>query len=348
MSSRSHSRDRFAEVVRREPIDLAVACHLLAVEADIESGRTARPAGPAGPADPADPARHTAATNPTDRANHANFANLADSAGPADPVDPSATLAALNMLAARARPLFAARATPARPFPRVEHGRTAGAGPGGGFGWLEPRIAAEALHEALGLDAGFAGSADDYDDLRSSLLPDVLRRRRGLPILLSVIWVEVARRLGVTAYPVGLPSHVVVAVGSPQDFVLVDPFDAGRLMTIHDAAAKVRAAGAAFNRAHLAPMDTADVLSRILGNIRVLAARTDAPRTRLWAVELSLLLPHHPASLRRERGELRIRLGDFLGGAQDLTSFADTVATVEPTAAAAARQAAVTARARLN
>ncbi|MCK9875671.1 transglutaminase-like domain-containing protein [Frankia sp. Ag45/Mut15] len=339
MSSRSHSRGQFAEVVRREPLDLAVACHLLALEADAEaSAGTAAGAAAAPRAETGAAAAPEAAAEPGAAANDV-AAGL---------VDPSSTLTALDRLAARARPLFTARATPARPFPRVDHGRPVGAGSAGGFGWLEPRIAAEALHEALGLDAGFAGSADDYDDLRSSLLPDVLRRRRGLPILLSVVWLEVAHRLGIAAYPVGLPGHVVVAVGSPQDFVLVDPFDAGRLLTIHDAAAKVRAAGTAFSRSHLAPMDPADVLTRILGNIRVLAARTDAPRTRLWAVELSLLLPHHPASLRRERGELRIRLGDFLGGARDLTSFADTVAEVEPTAAAAARQAAVTARARLN
>jgi regulator of sirC expression with transglutaminase-like and TPR domain len=322
----ARSRSRFAEVVRREPVDLAVACHLLAAEADAT----------------------------------------------ADPQDPAVTLDALDALAARARPLLAARVTSAPRFPRVEHGSStapqaggvpgvgAGTGqPGGGepigrlgevrgFGALGPRAAAEALHEALGLDAGFAGSEEDYEDLRSSLLPDVLRRRRGLPILLSVVWLEVARRLGVAAYPVGLPGHVVVAVGSPEDYVLVDPYAAGRPLTIHDAAAKVRAAGVAFNRGHLAPMDAQDVLTRILGNIRILGARTDAHRTRLWAVELSLLLPHHPASLRRERGELRVRLGDFPGGARDLTAFADTVATVEPAAAAAARQAAAAARARLN
>ncbi|WP_163553098.1 transglutaminase-like domain-containing protein [Candidatus Frankia alpina] len=318
MSARG--RSRFAEVIRREPIDLAVACHLLAAEADATT----------------------------------------------DDTDAAATLEALNALAAHARPLLAARATASRGFPRVERGIPPPAGgaeggqPGAGadpagrlgeprrFGALDPRTAAEALHEALGLDAGFAGSAGDYDDLRSSLLPDVLRRRRGLPILLSVVWLEVAHRLGVASYLVGLPGHVVVAVGSPEDFVLVDPFAAGRLLTIHDAAAKVRATGVAFNRAHLAPMDPQDVLARILGNIRILAARSDTPRTRLWAVELSLLLPHHPASLRRERGELRVRLGDFLGGAIDLTAFADTVAEVEPAAAAAARQAAAAARARLN
>ncbi|ETA03920.1 transcriptional regulator [Frankia sp. CcI156] len=323
MSTRS--RGRFAEVVRREPIDLAVACHLLAAEVD--------------------PA--------------------------ADAPDATATLSALDAFAAQARPLLAARTTSSRRprFPRAEHGtpvarqtgapgqaqpesgseaagRLEGFGPGAGN--FDPRIAAETLHESLGLAAGFAGAEDDYTDLRSSLLPDVLRRRRGLPILLSVVWLEVAARLGVPAYPVGLPGHVVVAVGSPQDHVLVDPFAAGRLLTVHDAAEKVRAAGFAFTRAHLAPMSAQDVLTRILGNIRILGARSDAPHMRLWAVELSLLLPHHPASLRRERGELRVRLGDFLGGATDLTAFADTVAAVEPAAAAAARQAAAAARARLN
>ncbi|MCK9893701.1 transglutaminase-like domain-containing protein [Frankia sp. AgB32] len=323
MSDRS--RRRFAEIVRREPVDLAAACHLLAAEADAS----------------------------------------------ADTQDPAVTFDLLDTLAARARPRLAARAGTAPRFPRVEHGSSTGpqpavgtggaaaqAGSGGDpvgrlgevgrFGSLTPRSAAEALHEALGLDAGFGGSEEDYTDLRSSLLPDVLRRRRGLPILLSVVWLEVARRLGVAAYPVGLPGHVIVAVGTPEDYVLVDPYDAGRLLTIHDAAAKVRAAGAAFNRSQLAPMEPHDVLARILGNVRVLGARTDAPRTRLWAVELSLLLPHHPTNLRRERGELRVRLGDFLGGARDLTAFADTVAAVEPTAAAAARQAAAAARARLN
>jgi regulator of sirC expression with transglutaminase-like and TPR domain len=141
---------------------------------------------------------------------------------------------------------------------------------------------------------------------------------------------------------------VIVALGSPQDNVLIDPFAGGRIITVHDAAAKVRAAGVPFTRAHLAPLTTEGLLARILGNIRVLAARADAPHTRLWAVELSLLLPHHPTSLRRERGELLVRLGDFLGGAQDLTTFAEAVDPVEPAAAAAARAAALAARSRLN
>ncbi|MBL7501397.1 transglutaminase family protein [Frankia sp. CNm7] len=316
------SRARFADVVRRTPIDLALACQLIAAEADPD-------------------------------------AETADVAG------------ALDRLADEARPLLAARLAATR-SDRASTGQAGGeastgqaggeaAGRAGG-GAAEraegegaerapvpdPLDAAATLHESLGLRAGFAGLEGDYDDLRSSLLPAVLRRRHGLPIILSVIWLEVAARLDVPAYPVGLPGHMVVAIGTPRENVLVDPFVGGRRITVHDAAARVRAAGVPFSRTQLAPMSSEDLLARVLGNIRVLAARADATVTRLWAVELSLLLPHHPASLRRERGELRIRRGDFLGGARDLVTFADAVEVAEPTAAAAARAAAIAARARLN
>ncbi|WP_250290035.1 transglutaminase-like domain-containing protein, partial [Frankia sp. CiP1_Cm_nod1] len=213
---------------------------------------------------------------------------------------------------------------------------------------LDVRTAAEILRQSLGVRGGFHGDPADYDSLSSSLLSSVLRRRRGLPIMLSVVWVEVARRLGIPAYPVGLPGHVIVGIGSPGRNVLVDPFCGGRLITVHEAAERVRSTGAPFTRAYLAPMGPVDLLMRVLGNIRVWAARTEATTTRLWAVELSLLLPHHPVHLRRERGELRVRLGDFLGGAEDLTAFADAVGPLEPAAAAAAREAAHAARARLN
>lgn len=292
MSARS--RHQFAAAVRRDPVDLALACHLIGAEAGPET-------------------------------------------------DPRQTMATLDALASDAAPLIAARRT-GRP------GRTRSEPVEGGgtmFG-LDPRAAAEVLREILGVRAGFGGAETDFDDVRSSLLPDVLRRRRGLPILLSIVWLEVARRLDVPAYAVGLPGHVIVAVGTVRENVLVDPFAGGRLITVHDAAAKVRAAGMAFTRGQLAPMSSADLLARVLANIRNLAARTDVPQTRLWAVELSLLLPRHPASLRRERGELRVRLGDFLRGAADLATFADAVESVEPATAAAARQAAAAARARLN
>ena len=225
-------------------------------------------------------------------------------------LDVDASLAVLDALAATARPLV----------PRV--GVTA---------------MAEGLRVALGEQGGFAGFAEDYDDLRSSLLHSVLQRRRGLPLLLSVVWLEVAARLDVPAYAAALPGHVVVGIGDPEDeHVLVDPFAGGRLLPESEAPA-------------LAPDE---LVLRLLTNVRALTARQapslESARTRLWAVELSLLLPRHPLELRRERGELLVRLGAHLDGAEELETFALAVSAADESAAEAARRAARMARAQLN
>lgn len=264
----------FAAAVREEPVDLAVACGLIALAAD-----------------------------PT--------------------TDVTGELAALDAFAALARPLLKDATTAAEQ--------------------------AEALGQALGQQAGFAGFAEDYADLRSSLLPEVLRRRRGLPILLAVVWLEVARRLGVRAYPIALPGHVIVGIGDPDgEHSLVDPFRGGRLLTVHEAAERVRASGASFRHEHLAPATTLALLLRVLANIRLLASDQDDTTTRLWATRLSLTIPGHPASLRRELGELLGRRGDFVNGARELEAYAEAVEPVEPAASATARRNAQMLRSRLN
>ena len=222
-------------------------------------------------------------------------------------LDVDASLAALDALAATARPLV-------------------------------PRVGVSAMAEGLRLALqDFSGVAEDYDDLRSSLLHSVLQRRRGLPLLLSVVWLEVAARLSVPAYAVALPGHVVVGIGDPEDeHVLVDPFAGGRLLDPVDAPL-------------LSPND---LLLRLLTNVRALTTRQppslDVARTRLWAVELSLLLPRHPLELRRERGELLVRLGAHLDGAEELETFALAVSDVDEQVSAAARREARMARAQLN
>ena len=192
---------------------------------------------------------------------------------------------------------------------------------------------ADGLREVLG---DFGGVAADFEDLRSSLLPAVLRRRRGLPLLLAVVWAEVAHRCGLLASYASRPGHVVVVLGDPEDdHVIVDPFHGGAVVT-----EAVRALGA-----H-------ELLLRLLTNIRALTARQprslDAARTRLWAVELSLLVPTHPLELRRERGELLVRLGSHIDGARELEAYAVLIDDVDETTAEACRQEARQARARLN
>ncbi|MER5755628.1 transglutaminase-like domain-containing protein [Streptomyces sp. NPDC002088] len=216
--------------------------------------------------------------------------------------------------------------------------------PGGPAAW------AGALRSVLGERCGFHGSPADFQWLESSLLHQVLRRRRGLPILLSVVWMEVARRAGAPVYGVALPGHFVVGFGPAEEQVLADPFDGGRVLSGSDAELLVAGAtGAALHPSMLVPADPLEVVLRILNNVRAwAAARPERSDVALWAVELSLLLPSHPARLRYERAQILVQRGDFVGGATELETYAELVDAVDSAAAQRVRGQALAARARLN
>ncbi|QRX94125.1 MULTISPECIES: transglutaminase-like domain-containing protein [Streptomyces] len=214
-----------------------------------------------------------------------------------------------------------------------------------------PGAWARNLAELLGTREGFVGSPGAYRRLESSLLHEVLRRRHGLPILLSVVWLEVARRAGAPVYGVALPGHFVVGLGDPAGrHVLADPFEGGRLLTDQDAAMIVAGAtGEALTPGMLTPAGPLEIVQRILNNIRAWAqARPEHSAVHLWALDLSLLLPSHPARLRHERAQLLVQRGEFLAGAAELEEYARVLEPVQPAAATALRREAGAARARLN
>ncbi|MFJ9157423.1 transglutaminase-like domain-containing protein [Streptomyces griseoviridis] len=216
--------------------------------------------------------------------------------------------------------------------------------PGGPDAW------ARAVGRVLGAGEGFGGAPADYRRLESSLLHEVLRRRRGLPIQLSVVWLEVARRAGAPVYGVALPGHFVVGFGPPDEQVLADPFDGGRVLAGGDARALVAGtAGAPLEPSMLAPAEPLEVVARILNNVRAWsAARPERSEVGLWAVDLGLLLPSHPARLRYERAQLLVGRGEFTDGARELEAYADVVAAVDDATAERVRGEARLARAMLN
>jgi regulator of sirC expression with transglutaminase-like and TPR domain len=253
---------------------------------------------------------------------------------PAEPGAPlesaiAASLAALNKLTARAAAELTADGCDAQAPPA----RTAG-------------VLAGALAGAADLRGGPAA----YRRLESSLLHQVLRTGRGLPILLSVVWLHVGRSLGLPVYGVALPGHFVVGVGDPDgEYVLVDPFRGGQSLPLPEAEAIVAKAGYPLDPEMLRPAEPLDIVLRVLGNIRSWAAsRPEHAGTQLWATELSLLLPRHPAQLRLERGELLVRTGHFVEGAVEMESYARILDAFDPESAARVRLEARAARHRLN
>ncbi len=161
-----------------------------------------------------------------------------------------------------------------------------------------PRAGVEALREVLGVRHGFSGDARRYDDPQNSMLDVVLERRRGLPILLSVLYLATARRAGIPLCGVGLPGHYVVGDLRSEPPVLIDPFAGGEPVSAQSRR-DVRAWG---------PHETA---LRILNNlVASFGRRADLTRT-IQAAELRLALPLEPSrieALRIELGALRARL----------------------------------------
>jgi serine protease Do len=118
-------------------------------------------------------------------------------------------------------------------------------------------------------DRGFHGSRMDYYHRSNSYLNEVIDDREGLPITLSVLYLELAKRIGLKMEGVGLPGHFVVRhLPAKGDSQLIDVFDGGKAMTRDDAAKKVEGvAGIALTEAHLKPVTKRAIIVRMLHNL---------------------------------------------------------------------------------
>lgn len=192
----------------------------------------------------------------------------------------------------------------------------------------DPADTARALADHLAGDLGFTGDREVYYTPRNALLTRVLDRRRGLPITLSIIYVAVARRLGVPAFGIGLPGHFVAGIGPEAAPVVLDPFHDGEVLTEETMARRVEAATggrARFDPAMLTPAPPAAVIRRLLNNLtRDFAGEGDFEGA-LWTVELKELLPGGAPGDRRDRGRILHRLGRYRRAARALESYLEEV-----------------------
>jgi regulator of sirC expression with transglutaminase-like and TPR domain len=200
---------------------------------------------------------------------------------------------------------------------------------------LPLRTAAErvltALRTVLAEREGFTGDQDDYYNPCNSFLSDVLDRRRGIPITLSVVYLEVARRLGAPLVGVGLPAHFLAKWPLPSEQggdLFVDAFDGGVLLDLSACrrlALRLRVQGgdgAIFDPSWLDAVGTRALLTRMLHNLKQIYLQAGDTRTALEAVErLVALCPDLPEELR-DRGLLLVALGEPLLGAADLALYA--------------------------
>jgi regulator of sirC expression with transglutaminase-like and TPR domain len=195
-------------------------------------------------------------------------------------------------------------------------------------------------------ELGYSGDVEHYYDPANSFLNEARRRRVGLPITLSVLGLEVGRRLGVRLAGVGMPGHFLVQhLADPP--VWVDPFAHGRVLDLAACEERfhlVNGASTPFLRSYLDPVGPREILGRMLSNLKAIYASRGNLEALAWVFALRLSIPGTPPLERRDLARVLGSTGQFVEAAEALEELAEVV----PTQAESLRAEAVALRARLN
>lgn len=173
-------------------------------------------------------------------------------------------------------------------------------------------------------EEGFRGNAHEYYDPRNSCLNDVLDRKLGIPITLSVLTMEVGRRVGLDIAGLGLPGHFIVSATVGDHSVLLDPFNGGAELTPESAAdVAARAVGrpVRIEESHWAPCSRRQIVVRMLRNLKTTYARRTEWDRALAAIDRLLLIdPEAPTHLR-DRGTVLVRAGRLWEGVTEWEKY---------------------------
>jgi regulator of sirC expression with transglutaminase-like and TPR domain len=174
-------------------------------------------------------------------------------------------------------------------------------------------------------EEGLRGNRDDYYDPRNSFLNDVLDRKLGVPITLSVVYMEVARRVGFATAGVGMPGHFLLKhYDARSGEIFIDPFNRGCLMGREECEQRLaEVSGGQLEMRHefLRPITHRLILTRMLNNLRQIYFTQRNFRKALEVIELLLAIPPRVPELLRERALARLNLEQYLGAAQDLGTY---------------------------
>lgn len=161
----------------------------------------------------------------------------------------------------------------------------------------EPLALANSLSEYLFDEVGFRGNSEDYYDPRNCFLNEVLRRRLGIPITLSLVYMEIGKRLGIRFEGVGMPGHFLVRFNSGLEDLFIDPFHRGILLSGQECIRRLQdVAGTAvpWDQSYLDPVSNRELVARILRNLIAIYVRRNDQRRALKANEWLLTLQPQP------------------------------------------------------
>jgi len=182
-----------------------------------------------------------------------------------------------------------------------------------------------AINEFLFEREKFAGNVDEYDDPRNSFLNDVLERKMGIPITLSLIYMEIARRNGLPVVGVSFPGHFLVKYASSSGEIIIDPFNKGAVLTRQDCEDTLKknfGDEAVFRPEYLASATNKQILARMLNNLKgSYFRRRNYPRV-LRMIEMAQAIDPGSREELRDRGMVHLLMGRYAGARADLLACA--------------------------
>lgn len=182
----------------------------------------------------------------------------------------------------------------------------------------------DALNTVLFQRHGFRGNRKDYYDPKNSFLHEVLDRKIGIPISLSVLYIEVGQRVGLAIDGVGFPGHFLVKHRGPGAEIVIDPFQGGEIRSREDLKTMLEnnfGSAVTLQESFLRPAGKRDILHRMLGNLRGIYAKTNDLVRLLSVLDLSLILDPGSVERIRERAGVYLRLECFSQAREDFETY---------------------------
>jgi regulator of sirC expression with transglutaminase-like and TPR domain len=191
-----------------------------------------------------------------------------------------------------------------------------------------------ALNQFLYEDLGYWGNTEDYYDPRNSYLNEVIERKTGIPITLSIVYMELGRRIGLPLEGVSFPGHFLVRLRLRGGMLVLDPFAGGAPQSEDDLRSRVKRVipdGVADNLPaselpldqFLEPATNRQILSRLLRNLKGIYRETDKPERMLDVLNRMLLVTPGASAELRERGYVYQRLECYRAALKDLTDYTE-------------------------
>lgn len=182
----------------------------------------------------------------------------------------------------------------------------------------------KAMNQVLFEQEHFHGNLEDYYDPRNSFLNDILERQTGIPITLSLLYMEVGRRVGISVEGIGLPFHFIVGCRLPGGMIYIDPYENGHFLSEQECRERVLRllkGRASFNPRWLEPVTHRQLLVRLLNNLKHIYVQKEDFERALSVCDRILLLAPTTALERRDRGIIHLRLKHYSRALRDLNAY---------------------------